>query len=288
MRFGFALVTHENPAQVLDLAVALRAMFPDCAIACHHDFSRTPDLQTAHFPDVHFVQDFVRTSWGHSSVIDAAVKAFRMLLAAQDPPDWFYLLSGADYPVKSARQMQVDLASSRDNVFLHHVPADADSTNAQWNQLTCRRYYRKSAPHFPEKWRCFAGEHWFTADQKAIRHLLDVYDNHSALLLHYKQLEIDGMAIIPEESYYHTVFCNALELSVANDCLRYIDWTGCDLHPRTLTHHDLNSMLSSNAHFARKFDRASGHQLMGTLFDLCKGDGAAHARRLGSKAGLAV
>jgi hypothetical protein len=61
--------------------------------------------------------------------------------------------------------------------------------------------------------------------------------------------------LAPEEAFLHSVLVNSGRFSLDPDYKRYIDWTGCThTHPRTLGPEDLNRLLASDAHWARKLD----------------------------------
>jgi len=269
MRIGFALLTHARPFQALRLTNTLRRMFPDCSIVCHHNFSQEPGLNKEEFSGVQFVDDYVPTSWGHSSCIEASVKAFRLLCDVPNPPDWFYLLSETDYPIKPAGQIMRDLRDSVFNVFSGHRKVSTVPMHDPWQEQRRWRYYGDTSPLFADGFECFSGEHWFTADLKAIERLLYTAEHQPSLLQHYKNQEHSKGTIIPEESYYQTVFCNAADLRVKNDCLRYIDWTKDGPNPKTLTADDLSAILSSDAHFARKFELNQDRKLFEMLEDAC-------------------
>jgi hypothetical protein len=271
MKIGFALLSHAREAQALRLTNTLKTMFPQCAIVCHHNFAQAPGLNTAAFAGVQFVRDYVPTTWGHSSCIEASLKAFQLLCDAPQLPDWFYLLSETDYRIRPAGEILGDLHNATFNVFASHFKVSTDPTHDPLQEQRRWRYYRDTPPIFPAEFECFSGEHWFVADRKAIERLLYTAEHQPNLLQHYKSQERSKGTIIPEESYYQTVFCNAADLRVKNDCLRYIDWTQDGPSPKTLTAEDLPAILCSDAHFARKVELQQDPELFEMLDDACAG-----------------
>lgn len=114
---GFVLLTHGNEPQILRLTDTLNQMFGDPPIACHHDFSKLA-LNKRQFPgNVHFVEPHVRTSWGTISLVHAMLKALRLLYDTS-APDWFYLLSGSDYPIRDAASIRNELAHSPFDAYI--------------------------------------------------------------------------------------------------------------------------------------------------------------------------
>jgi hypothetical protein len=117
VKIGFAILSHTEPEQLLRLVRTLNSMFGDPPIVCHHDFSQC-SLHEALFPtNVRFVHPHIVTRWGDIAVPLAALRAFS-LLRKHDQPDWFFLLSGSDYPVLLADKIVTDLADSNYDVYL--------------------------------------------------------------------------------------------------------------------------------------------------------------------------
>jgi Core-2/I-Branching enzyme len=288
---GFILLTHNKPDQVIRLIATLNRMFDNPPIVCHHDFSKSEFPVDMLTKNVSLVSPHLQTGWAKFSVVEATLRAFELMYGNVNSPDWSILLSGADYPIKSSKQILHDLASSSYDVHMHHEQInynvygrDRASSNVlmgnlAWQKLCYERYCfariwitrldRKLhltkrqviLKHplltalflpFSKNLRCFAGEHWFCANRKAAKYLIEFHRTKPALASHYRKL--DYCTISPDESYYQTIFCNAPHLKVSQNNWRYIDWSGKGWHPKTLLLEDISEIHASSAHFARKFD----------------------------------
>lgn len=263
MRIGFALLTHDRPERVIRLARTLRRAFPESAIACHHDTSQS-NLDPAALPGAALVAAPCATAWGHSSVVEGALEALRLLRATVPAPDWYYLLSGSDFPIKPARQIFRELAAADCDVFIDHTPILKGPPPDRFVEVRQFRYFSDEEPSFPGDYVCYAGEHWFTANRTAIDWLLGHEQHVPGLWAHYKAQEATRH-VSPDESFYQTVFCNAPHLAVRNDSLRYVDWTSGEAHPKTLTLRDLPRVMRSRAHFARKVDMPHSKRLLAAV-----------------------
>lgn len=287
---GFILLI--NPRSPLEqserLIRTLNRMFDHPPIACHHDFGQNPRFIENCPSNVKLVSPHVATKWGDFSCVEATVKAMRLLYADGDGPEWFVYLSGADYPIKPARQILAELKASQFDGHIEHklvsegdlrYPPDPDYPRG-WKWETwlkqCRRrycsikfdvrginrYFRPSTRtfwlghpvltrgHHPftREFKCYAGEVWFTGNHRCARRILDFDDHDLQVAAHYRK------TLVPEESYLQTVLGNAPDLKLSQNYLRYVDWTRGGNNPKILTMEDLPSMLDSPAHFARKFD----------------------------------
>jgi hypothetical protein len=290
---GFVILSHREPAQLLRLTRTLTRLYDAPPIACHHDFSQS-DLNEAAFPaNVAFVRPSVPTGWGKWGVVDGALGALD-LLYRDGGPDWFVLLSAADYPVRPAAEVLEELRSAEVDAFIDfreigdsHASAQRfgpgnprlDHFESEGNRsLKQARYvgaqiwlpmlrrsgrgwrlgrYTMHLPFpsprhpFAADMRGFHGDHWFTANRRVAQLLLSPSPRHLQLRRHLRR------RASPDECYYQTVICNEPGLRLSRDNKRFAEWNGGGAHPRELTAREIDAMLSSGAHFARKFAHGS-------------------------------
>lgn len=278
---GFILLTHTKPLQIYRLINKLNMMFNYPLIVCHHDFSKCDLSGDTLSKNVLLVRPHLQTEWAGFALVEAPIQALRLMYEVPDPPDWFVLLSGADYPIKTARQILDDLTSSSSDAYIQHEQITYKTyksdvkPNMLWLKNSYQRYCTKSfsfdyskkylahlnleiclehplltKPFLPfsKKVACFSGSQWFCANSKAAKYIIDFHSQINPLTLYYSKLKY------ADESYFQTVLANASHLKLQNDRRRYIDWSDGGCHPKTLLMEDLPNLLASSAHFARKFD----------------------------------
>jgi hypothetical protein len=275
---GFVLLTYTKPAQIQRLVIRLNVMFDEPPIVCHHDFAKCT-LPIKEFPkNVSFVQPQSPTGWGVFATVEAAVRAIKQMYEAPASPDWFVLLSGSDYPIKSAATIRGQLETSPYDAYIYHFPIQFNKLKNDWQRDCYERYCTKTwyypsltkrlcptrrklvlkhplltRPFLPfsDHFRCYVGEFWFSANRRAAEYILRFYETRLRLASHYRTVPI------PEESYFNCVLGNApglkLDPDYAND-YRYVDWSHGGSSPKILGMEDLPKLLSSTDHFARKFD----------------------------------
>ena len=240
---GFVIIANSEPDQLLRLTKRLGSMFPDGKISIAFDFGQT-QLDERRFPDfVSFVRPHQGTKWGHISVIHAGMRALQWLYEKHDP-DWFVMLSGADYPVTDADKILKDLRTGGYDVYLDaqeitppagmplslgNREADYNFNEPGWSVLAYDRYVAKLL-HYPWlsrrmrlKWgKLFIRQpsliwpfHPFTASFRCFGgEAWFTANRHTArvLLDEYEHgdrlIKHFSKCIIPEEAYYHTVICN--------------------------------------------------------------------------------
>lgn len=284
---GFVILSHTNPDQVLRLINALNRMYRNPPIAWHHDFSQST-FDTSKVPsNVSMVTPSFNTGWGKLSVVQSFLAALDLLYNESDP-DWFCLLSGADYPAARADVVIEELACSGCEAYLDVHQLDRRSPAAHlvgnWNPALEHlespgqyqqkdRFYNKAQLWIPvvrRHPRLRLGKHMrplpfrashpyregfglFWGDHwfTANRNVARVLGRPTAdhrMLQRYLKWRA-----FPEETYYQTVLCSTPDLTICRDNKRFAVWDGGGAHPRTLTQEDVPMILASGAHFARKF-----------------------------------
>lgn len=276
---GFVILSHNQPQQLRRLVHTLRRVYGDPPISIHHDFSQSP-IQPDTFPaDVRFVTPHVKTRWAHISVVIAALRALELLYAIGNPK-WFFLLSGADYPVMPADHVLRDLLNSGVDALLDYrevgsleppgnpslayyvTPANAPVVHGWYRGLHLwhpvirkgprigrKNYYLRMQDRrspFDSQFRCFYGDHWFGGNRRVANILLNPTEKHLQLRRHLRRRPV------PEECYYQTVLANARDLKISKATKRFVDWRG-GMHPQVLSLDHLDAIRQSGAYFARKF-----------------------------------
>lgn len=284
---GFVILSHANPHQVLRLVTTLNKMYGDPPIAWHHDFSQS-SFETSKVPsNVLMVKPSIKTGWGKWSVVQSFLAALD-LLYNQSNPDWFCLLSGADYPAARAEVVLDELSSAKCDAFLDVHHSDPVQPLAQligsWNPALSHletegqyrqkdQFYNKAQLWIPlirmrPKLRLgrltyplpFRGPRPYGRDVGLFwgDHWFTANRDVARTLLnptedHGKVQRHLKRRAFPEESYYQTVLSNTPGLIICRDNKRFAEWDGGGAHPRTLTEAEVPSILASGAHFARKF-----------------------------------
>lgn len=140
-RIGFVILSHNNPAQLLRLVLCLQQIYDNPPIAIHHDFGQSSFLEDEFPKDVRFVHPHLKTRWGKFSLVAAALRALE-LLYRNATPDWFVLLSAADYPTMPAPKVLEELASCGVDALLDYreVPKLSDPRHSVSFKLSISRY----------------------------------------------------------------------------------------------------------------------------------------------------
>jgi hypothetical protein len=291
--FGFVILSHRSPNQLMRLCLTLNALYNEPAIACHHDFDQC-SIDTAAFPsNVHFVRPSIATAWAKWSIVEATLAGLRLLYSVADP-EHFYLISAADYPCARRETVERDLAEHQADAFIdafelrealrgnavigdghlahHRAPHNVKLERGRYLRAQAKipivRFrppaYSTTAERFPRlgrltvslpfaapdspfgrRYRCYVGSQWFTGNRKLAGRLLSPSPEDRKLQKFYMS------RVVPDESYFQCVICNAADMKWENRTFRHAFWDGA--HPIDLGARHLDAILNSGAHFARKF-----------------------------------
>ena len=292
---GFVILSHAATPNLERLISALNRLYDKPPIVIHHDISQSPlPLPTEQrAANISIVEPHFKTRWADFSIVNAFLSALD-LLYEKHSPDWFAFLSTECYPAMPADDVLNELATSPYDAYVESVKVTlelepkrnwltrkvarllqmiglADKPAAQDPAVKNRRrwingcYYRyvdsakpETTP-FSSDFECYAGELWLTANAKAAKILIAARREHNKLFYHYCNV------FCPDESYWQTILNNRRDLRICPSNRRYAAWSPGDIHPKELSEVDLQKILESKCHFARKFTATKSSRLIDSL-----------------------
>lgn len=287
---GFIVASHREPAQLLRLLRTLNRLYGDPPIVCHHDFGQCP-LDTSLFPsNVRFVVPHVTTAWAKWSVVEGVLRALRLLYQAAGP-EWFVVLSAADYPLAPASHVLQELKSGAWDAYIDFRRVGAGEAEAKqsgsrnpqlWLSETDKgqrlgyQRYLVATLWIPTLRRKNGGgirlgkisiDLPFRSLVAPFKQGYDAYHGDfwftgnrcvATALLNpsendKKTAKYLQYRTFPEESYFQTVLCNRPGLRINRNNKRFALWFEGANHPQEITRGHWDDLIESDAHFARKF-----------------------------------
>jgi flavorubredoxin len=108
-KITFIILAHENADHVADLANLLTEWDPHANAVIHYDLN-APAKQferlkgrVADSKKIFLVKDRLKCGWGNFSLVDAVVRALRVIRREKLNPDRVMLISGACMPLRPLR-----------------------------------------------------------------------------------------------------------------------------------------------------------------------------------------
>jgi len=281
---AFIVLAHREPDQVARLASRLaphRVWLHVDAGAPAERFARFCDAIDA-LPSVRLLPRH-RSVWAGWGLVAAALEGVRAALGAPDgPPGHVMLLSGQDYPLRSAEAIGAFFAAHPDTTFLPHwkLPSSLWGRHGGMDRVRFRqvpwRGRRLVLPvprRLPDGIAPYGGSMYWALSAAAARELLAMCERRPELVGFYKR------TWIPDEMFVPTLIMNSpARERVADEALTYIRWPDPGgRHPALLAADDLDPLLDAAQGpsdvggraraklFARKFDAAVAPEILDRL-----------------------
>ncbi len=266
-RVAHLILVHKSPHQVGRLVKHLH--HPLARVYIHVDGKNRIDsfrnaLLEVGVSNVEFIANRYRINWSAFSMVEATLNSLRYIVTVGEY-DFINLLSGEDYPLKSASEFHSFLSNHRGKSFMEfQKPGDLWWEEAQirftryyLNDFTWKgQYFLEKAVNklirsrkLPKDITVVGKSQWFTL---AVPHLMYILENEKELH-HLKRFFKYSWA--PDEFFFQTLLYNSpYREEIINNNLRHINWDGGKSSPKILTSEDLAILKASKKFFARKFD----------------------------------
>jgi Core-2/I-Branching enzyme len=286
MRACYFVQTHVNPGQIHRLVRTLKTGSPEARVLLGHDFSGCP-LDLEPLSDLQGI-DLFRVEGpldrAGLSVLQPYLAALDWLAEHEVEFDWLIYLTGQDYPVLPLAESESFLERSGRDGFLSHwdirarpgywgesrrglrrylyqyrpVPAwlarlkALNSLQSRYHLSTAygpRLGTRADPAPFSDAFPCYAGDQWHALSRAAVDGLRAALRERADLVDYFRR------TLCPCEALVQTLLVNSRRFDLANDSLRYVDFTGSrEGRPRVLGEEDFATLTSGKYHFARKVD----------------------------------
>lgn len=195
--------------------------------------------------------------WGGFGHVRATLKGIDALLASGSDFEHLVLLTGQDYPIKPAAEIERFFAEHRGTSFMAYkaLPSESWSPRGGLDRIEYR-HWRWRGPHVRLPWKRrfpagaapYGGGAYWNLSRACVEHVARFVESRPDVVDFFRHVDI------PDEVFFQTVLMNSeLAGSVVNDNLRYIDWTR-GARPALLEARDLPALRASPKLFARKFD----------------------------------
>jgi len=119
---SYVVLCHDNAPQVLRLARTIRAISSRSRVLIRHN--QPPgfiDPPAAEASGAELLVSAIPCRWGHWSLVEATLEAFRRASELHDP-DWIVLISGQDYPIRPLEPWETSLLSDGYDAMMSGEP----------------------------------------------------------------------------------------------------------------------------------------------------------------------
>jgi hypothetical protein len=258
-RVAYVVLTHKNPSQVGRLLRRLTTDRSTFLIHVDRRAGRAVDADMRRHAegvlDVHFLRRR-RCFWAGFGMVRATLGALDHVVRSGTRFDHVVLVSGQDYPLRPAREIEGFFGENLGCSFMSAAPMrDVWSDEGLWRidkwHLVSYKRLHLTVPwqrRVPGGLAAYGGGAWMCLSIAAARYVVEFVDRNPRFVRFFEHV------LHPDEIFFQTILMNSpLRNTVINDHLRYIDWSS-DPGPTTLRASDFGTLVGSRSLLARKFD----------------------------------
>jgi hypothetical protein len=245
MKIAYLLFAYRNPKLIKKTIDRLTGA--DSSFFVHIDSkSEIKDFAGIAGEKVFFTDQRLCVFWAEFSGVEAILLLIRQALASPQRFDYFVLLSGSEYPLRSREYIHRFLESNRGAEFMTLVKVPGPGKPL--SRITTLRYPssrpvlrfifkalakpglgRRDFRKHLGKLEPYSGLTWWALTSEACQYIVDFHDREPALA---KFLE---KTFAPEEVFFHTILGNSPFQSKMRRNLLYEDWSAEGARPEMIS-----------------------------------------------------
>lgn len=214
------------------------------------------------YPNVFFIKDRIDIKWASYTSVMATFNALKQIEASGIKYDYINLMSGQDYPIKSAGYISDFLKKHKGKQFIHYKEFN-EWTGAQGRidkyHLADMNFAGKYVVQrlvnlivekrkVPANIKPYGYSTFWTLTPDCAFYIVKYIANNPDVERYFKY------TFGSDEFIYQTVVMNSVyKEDVINNNYRYVDWSGGGFRPKFLVTEDFEKLKASDCLFARKF-----------------------------------
>jgi Core-2/I-Branching enzyme len=216
------------------------------------------------YKGVRLIRNRVKVRWAGYSTVAAIFSCIDEILNTGIEYGYINLMSGQDYPIKSAQHIYQFLLRNKGRDFLEYHDFDFWTPDPyprvrKYNMTNYDfkgRYVVQKMLNFalpdrkpPVPLKFYGSSMWWTIAPESARYVMETVRGNSALERFFKH------TWGPDEFVFQTILLNSpLKTRVVNKNMMFLKREHGAAHPDILQKKDITEMLNSDKLFARKFD----------------------------------
>ena len=269
------MLCHKNVEQINAL---LRAMaHDDIYFYIHVDKKSGIDRETITGKNVYVLNkdSSVDIQWGGFGMIEATLRLIETISQATAKFDYIWLMSGQDWPLRSANEIVEYVEQHRGEDFIEILPSDEsfergyfkrnDLYYPTWmvsNELHIKIVKhlfwlatggKKSTKIFKRKSKIekfYYGSQWWLLSSQTVNSMTQFLRSNKWFIDYFKN------SLVPDESFFQTLYGMIDSVSEVKPAVCFVNWKSNPNSPEVLTSDDMNRITEIKRSYlvARKFD----------------------------------
>ena len=243
MKIAYLVLAHKNP-QLLKKAIEALSS-EDSGFFVHID--RKSDLgpfSQGLNGNVVFLENRIPVYWGEFSGVEAELLLIRRAVEDRQNYDYFILLGGADYPLRSPQYVRTFLQQNRGLEFMNLVKVPNEKagkplsrintvvlqSNQPMRRLALRAlaklgFAQREYQEYLGNLEPYSGSTWWALSRDACQYLLDFVEKNPRVTEFFQNV------FAPDESFFPTILGSSRFASKIRRNLLFEDWSRRAAHP---------------------------------------------------------
>lgn len=264
MRVAHLILTYTNPKQTERMIRRMQHKNFDFYIQVDKKIDIAPHLYLQNIPNVYLIKDRVDVKWAGFSTILATFAAIKEIVASDIKYDFINFISGQDYPLKPADELNQFFSKNIGKEFLSFRDIKND-----WTEGLIRmekyfltgytfpgKYFAEKVINlvtpkrkFPKGLHPYGKSMFWMLSPEAAMYVVNTVEKDKGLMRFF------FLCWGSDEFVFQTMLMHSPhKKNIINNNYRYIDWSAGGPNPKILNIEDAESIANSGLLFARKFD----------------------------------
>ncbi|MGA2151173.1 MAG: beta-1,6-N-acetylglucosaminyltransferase, partial [Geobacteraceae bacterium] len=241
MRIAYLLLVHNTPNHLQRLLSALKYKNDDFYI--HVDRKSSCSFENEVGERIYFTRERIPVYWGEFSQVEAILMLIRQALNTGNKYDYFILLSGSDYPIRSPGYIHNYLQKNYGDEFINVTEMPNDELGKPLTRITeyrvgsdkplrryiyekivgCKRlfgagYFRRDFSKIFGDIVPYSGSTWWALTGEACKFVVDFTSSHKICFEFFRN------TLCPDEMFFQTVLGNSEFGKRVTHNVTYADW----------------------------------------------------------------
>jgi hypothetical protein len=235
MNIAYLYFVYKNPLLLEKTIQRLRSETAAFFIHVDQKFEIAP-FEHLRAPDVFLIEPRMRVHWAEFTGCEAILLLIRQALAALKHYDYFVLLSGTEYPLRSGAYIENFLATNAGTEFITmarmpapgkplsrintlRFPSTRPTLRFMFRVLAKLGLGRRDYRRYLGALEPYSGITWWALTRQACQHLVKFTEDNPAVS------DFFANVFAPEETFFHTILGNSPFRSRVRRGLLYEDWS---------------------------------------------------------------
>lgn len=269
MKICYLILAHNNFKHLNRLVEALDG--PDRSFYVHID-KKAEQSYTPSQENITVIPEHIDINWGGFTMIEATLALMRYGLANSPDADYYALISGVDYPIRSEGFLLDLLEKKKEYIDIAPIPVPFKPLERyeyyyfDYNRRNIKLYnpkflievllkklkIKRKAP-----FKVYAGTQWFALTRECVQYIMKTVKEDE------RYVDFFRHTLVPDEAFFQTIIGNSPFFAQTVSSLTYTDWE-VPVPPATIeerhveflkTHIEFNDEYGRRLpYFARKFN----------------------------------